>query len=339
MEDYEKEFSDKLKNNIQRKIKEMNLTQNEIVDKCRDAGVMISQGTISNISNKNKSISFSTVVGLCKGLEIDIHEILPETVSRETVTTSSFKMPTSATNNNAYKGYIGSYHMYFFPTISNKEELLHGELEISPPSDEKICSATMTLHTGDKRTVNGKKVEIIKEYVGEFFISIPMQSGSCILKNDQMDEQCFFVFHHWHIYSNDLMCRMAVAATTSAGSNRRPTIHRLYMCREPLSEENQKYIRGQLRLNESEILIAKEQYERLIREENIPKEFCDTFEKESKVEQYYSVTEAKLVNCNIIEKEFARAISLLRDYSTAPKYNKVSMKTDEFVFEYYQDQN
>ena len=53
MEDYEKEFSDKLKNNIQRKIKEMNLTQNEIVDKCRDAGVMISQGTISNISNKN----------------------------------------------------------------------------------------------------------------------------------------------------------------------------------------------------------------------------------------------------------------------------------------------
>ena len=106
-----------------------------------------------------------------------------------------------------------------------------------------------------------------------------------------------------------------------------------------LSEENQKYIRGQLRLNESEILIAKEQYERLIREENIPKEFCDTFEKESKVEQYYSVTEAKLVNCNIIEKEFARAISLLRDYSTAPKYNKVSMKTDEFVFEYYQDQN
>ena len=55
------------------------------------------------------------------------------------------------------------------------------------------------------------------------------------------------------------------------------------------------------------------------------------------MEQYYSVTEAKLINCNIIEKEFAQAISLLRDYSAAPKYNKVSMKTDEFVFEYYQD--
>lgn len=338
MEDYEKEFNDRLKDNIQTKISQMNLKQNEIVDRCRAAGVMISQGTISNISNKDKSISLSTVVGLCKGLEIDIHEILPETVPRKSVTTASFRMPTSATNNNAYKGYIGSYHVYFFPTISNKEELLHGELEISSPSDEKICSATMTLHTGDKKIINGKEVEIIKEYVGEFFISIPMQSGYCILKNAQMDEQCFFIFHHWHIYSNDLMCRMAVAATTSAGSNRRPTVHRLYMCREPLSEENQKYIRGQLRLNESEILIAKDQYERLILQEKIPKEFCDIFEKEAKLDQYYSVTEAKLVNCNIVEKDFAQAISLLRDYSTAPKYNKVSMKTDEFVFEYYQDQ-
>lgn len=339
MEDYEKEFSDRLKENIQTKINQMNLKQNEIVDRCRDAGVIISQGTISNISNKDKSISLSTVVGLCKGLEIDIHEILPETVHRKTGTISSFKMPTSTTNNNAYKGYIGEYHVYFFPTISNKEELLHGELVISPPSDEKTCSATMTLYTGDKRTINGKKVEITKEYVGEFSISIPMQSGYCILKNTQMDEQCFFIFHHWHIYGNDLKCRMAVAATTSAGSNRRPTIHRLYMCREPLSEENQNYIRGQLRLNESEILIAKEQYEKLIAKENIPKEFCDIFEKESKLEQFYSVTEAKLVTCNIVGKEFAQAISLLRDYSVAPKYNKVSMKTDEFVFEYYQDKN
>lgn len=337
MEDYEKEYCYKLKDNIQAKLEQMKLKQNEIVDRCRAAGVMISQGTISNISNKEKSISLSTVLGLCKGLVIDIHEILPDTVSRETGKTSKFKMSTSTTNNNAYKGYGGPYHVYFFPTISNKEELLHGELNISAPSDENICIATMTLHTGEKSTINGKEVETTKEYVGEFSISIPMQSGYCILKNVQMDEQCFFVFHHWHIYSNELKCRMAVAATTSAGSNRRPTIHRLYMCRKPLSAEKQKYIRGQLRLNESEILISKEQYDKLIADENIPKEFCDIFEKEAKLEQYYSVTEAKLINCNIIEKEFAQAISLLRDYSAAPKYNKVSMKTDEFVFEYYQD--
>ena len=35
--------------------------------------------------------------------------------------------------------------------------------------------------------------------------------------------------------------------------------------------------------------------------------------------------------------EFARTISLLRDYSVAPKYNKVSIKTDEFVFNNYEN--
>ena len=34
-------------------------------------------------------------------------------------------------------------------------------------------------------------------------------------------------------------------------------------------------------MNESEILISKEQYDKLIADENIPKEFCDIFEKEA----------------------------------------------------------
>ena len=59
-------------------------------------------------------------------------------------------------------------------------------------------------------------------------------------------------------------------------------------------------------MNESEILISKEQYDKLIADENIPKEFCDIFEKEAKLEQYYSVTEAKLINCNIMRKNLPK---------------------------------
>ena len=194
----------------------------------------------------------------------------------------------------------------------------------------------MILYTGDKKVVKGKKEEIVKEYEGEFVISIPMQSGYCMLRNSKIDELCFFVIHHWHIFNNDLLCRIAAVATTSAGANRRPTIHRLYMCRDELSVENQKYIRGQLRLNESEILIAKGKYEQLLSKENIPAQFQEIFKKEAKLEQYYTVTEAKLTNCDILDKDFAQAISLVRDYSVAPRYNKVSMKTDEFVYDYYQ---
>ncbi len=332
-ENFGKNYCDKVSENISNIMKMNNLKQGDVVELCKKAGVSISQSTLSNIKRGDTKISLTSIVNICKGLNISIYDVLPE-ISEKDIHREGKKI--NGASDIAYKGYLGKYHVYFFPTISNKEELLHGDLEIYPPSEEKICKAKMILYTGDKKIVNGKTEEIVKEYEGEFVISVPMQSGYCMLRNSKIDELCFFVFHHWHIFNNDLLCRIAAVATTSAGANRRPTIHRLYMCRDELSAENQKYIRGQLRLNESEILIAKEKYAQLLSKENIPLEFQEIFEKEAKLEQYYSVTEAKLINCNILDKDFAQAISLLRDYSAAPKYNKVSMKTDEFVYDYYQ---
>jgi len=340
-EDYGKDYCIMVGTRIYEIMKKRNLTQNDVVALCKQAGAPISQGTISNI--KKGGTSISSIANICKGLDINISEILPKIEGKNDNNTIINRQDEKKTitkvdlsSDIAYRGYLGDYHVYFFSTISNKCNLLHGTLKIFQSEEENICKVTMKLYTGDKKIVNGKTEEVVKEYEGEFIISLPMQSGYCILRNSLIDEQCFFVFHHWHILNNELQCRMAVAATASAGGNRRPTIHRLYMSRNELSVENQKYIRGQLRLNNSEILISKASYAKLLEEENIPKEFKIIFEEEAKLEPYYSVTESKLINCDILEKDFAQAISLLRDYSTASKYNKVSMKTDEFIFDYYQ---
>lgn len=343
---YGKEYCIKVGEKIGEIMEKMKLKQKDVEALCKKAGAPVSQGTISNILKGATSASISSVANICKGLGVDFSDVLPEidTCSEE----NNFMIEREKNKENpkidiesdiAYKGYLGDYHVYFFPTISNKKELLHGILKITPCEGKAFCKASMKLFTGDKKVVDGTVKENMKEYEGEFVISVPMQSGYCILRNSLIREQCFFVFHHWHIINNELKCRMAAAATTSAGGNRRPTIHRLYMCRNELSTENQKYIRGQLRLNESEILISKNSYMRLLEEENIPEEFKQIFGEEAKLESYYSVTESKLINCDILGKEFAQAISLLRDYSVSPKYNKVSMKTDEFVFDYYQENN
>lgn len=333
-ENFVEMYCAKVSENISNIMTRKNLKQEDVVDLCKKSGVSISQATLSNIKRGSTKVSLSSIVSICKGLGISIYDVLPEV--SEKIMYQEEKNIDDDLLDIAYKGYLGKYHVYFFPTISNKDELLHGNLEIYPPSEGKKCKAKMILYTGDKKVVKGKKEEIVKEYEGEFVISIPMQSGYCMLRNSKIDELCFFVIHHWHIFNNDLLCRIAAVATTSAGANRRPTIHRLYMCRDELSVENQKYIRGQLRLNESEILIAKGKYEQLLSKENIPEQFQEIFKKEAKLEQYYTVTEAKLINCDILDKDFAQAISLLRDYSVAPRYNKVSMKTDEFVYDYYQ---
>lgn len=352
---FEEKYYLRVAENINKIIETKNLTQNEVVEKCKKVGMSISQATLSNIrkvstkkdeeiplseEKKPLKITLSTVLSICKGLDISIYEVLPEVID-EKVLIRKEKIEKENENilfEEAYRGYMGEYHVYFFPTISNKDELLHGKLKISfPNAEENVPNARLILYTGDKKNIDGKIVEVTKEYEGEFRISLPMQSGYCILKNTKMGEQCFFIFHHWHIFSNDLLCRVAVVATTSAGSNRRPTLHRLYISRTELTEENKKYIRGQLRLNGAEILISKKEYNKFKSSENIPTEFLRVFEKEAKIEEYYNVTEAKLSGDNMSEKEFAQIISVLRDYSVAPKYNKVSMKTDEFVFNYYED--
>lgn len=344
---YGKEYSIKVGKKIRMIMESKHLKQKDVEMLCKKAGAPISQGTISNVLKGTTSATISSVVNICKGLGVGLLDVLPEIVpandgnaviesNEENQTTTKIDVESDI----AYKGYLGEYHVYFFPTISSKNDLLHGILKISPFVGRPFCKASMKLFTGDKKIVGDKTEEITKEYEGEFIISLPMQSGYCILRNSLINEQCFFIFHHWHIFNNELKCRMAAVATTSSGGNRRPTIHRLYMCRDELSIENQKYIRGQLRLNDSEILISKINYIKLLREEeDIPEKFKQIFEEEAKIEPYYRVTESKLRNCDIMEKEFARAISLLRDYSVSPKYNKVSMKTDEFIFDYYQEKS
>lgn len=343
-ENYGREYSIRVGEKIREIMDGRKLKQKDVEVLCKKAGAPVSQGTISNILKGATSASISSVANICKGLGVGFFDVLPEIEldnmsisSREESDKKQIRKVIDVESDIAYKGYLGDYHVYFFPTISNKKDLLHGTLRIYPSEGKTSCKASMKLFTGDKKIVGEKTEEVVKEYEGEFIISLPMQSGYCLLKNLQIDEQCFFVFHHWHILNNELLCRMAAAATTSAGGNRRPTIHRLYMCRDELSTENQKYIRGQLRLNDSEILISKNNYMRLLSEENVPEEFKQVFEEEAKLESYYSVTESKLTNCNLMENDFAQAISLLRDYSVAPKYNKVSMKTDEYIFDYYQN--
>lgn len=338
MDSFSKEYCIRICKNISKIVKQKALTQTDVVNLCKKKGLKISQSTISNIiSEHNNDMKISSILDLCRGLEVSIYEVLPDVYENEESTEDLHNSKEKKDIQRIYNGYSGDYHVYFFPTISNKNKLLYGELKIGDVTDRGICEASLKLHTDEAKKIRGKDEEILKLYRGEFVISVPMQSGYCLLKNEQSDEQCFFIFHHFFIFNNELKCRVAAAVTTSAGSNRRPTIHRIYLCRDKLSEKGEKFIRGQLRLNESEIIIAKKRYEKFLEDENIPIEFSKVFEKEAKLDTYYTVAESNLTNEEMEKHEFARIISLLRDYSVAPKYNKVSMKTDEFVFDNYEN--
>ena len=93
------------------------------------------------------------------------------------------------------------------------------------------------------------------------------------------------------------------------------------------------YIQGQLLLNNSDILISERNLEQFKKDPRIPKHFLPLLNGALQNETYYSITEAKLTESNFSEEDLVKLISLLRMYSEAPKYNKISRKTDDALYE------
>lgn len=65
-----------------------------------------------------------------------------------------------------------------------------------------------------------------------------------------------------------------------------------------------------------------------------PKEVAELFDTAIHAEEYYRLSEFQIKSLDLDLEDRLRAICLLRNMSTAPKYNKVGSKTDELVFDY-----
>lgn len=320
------------------------LSQTSLAVKCDAEGHHISQGTISNMLNvkKNTSCSLINYISICKVLGIELKDLLKPISADEAddikITEEDFldknRNFITDPNNIAFKGYLQTFDVYFYQTTGKKSELLQGKLNFSHSSDNTYCSAKFKLFTGDKAEEGDKIKSIEKNYTGQLIISNTQRVAYCILTSKEIGEICFLIFSHHHLLNNKLKCIMANAVTTSSGLNRRPTIHRMCITNKSINNnpEQLTYIKGQLLLNESDILISGKRLDDFKKSENVSKQFIDILESAIQKDQYFSVPESKLASNEISEEDLIKMISLLRTYSIAPKYNKVSRKTDEFLF-------
>lgn len=83
----------------------------------------------------------------------------------------------------------------------------------------------------------------------------------CILTNPDIGEICFLNFRHMFIFNQNLECRVGTISSTSSGENRLPVMQRILISKKPLhvngrNLSDQEFVQGQLRLNNSKILIS-----------------------------------------------------------------------------------
>ena len=350
-EDYDA-FADDYCDEVVERIKQL-LEKSGISQGTLAAKSGLGQSTVSKFLAGDTRVSLIHIAKICRALEVDPGEVLslePGGKERENYPdmTENWEndMLISDPSHPVFKGYLRKFEVYFNSTISSENQILHGTLTLQPSANKRYCAAEMILDTG-KKDINGNPN--YKRYRGKVTVSLSMSACYCVLTETEIGEICFLVFNHLFLFKEDLICRMACAATVSSGGNKRPTMHRLLLSRAELDvdhpdSEDFKFLRGQLMLNTSDILIEKRAYDKFKKEEqdfvekNEIRELLDELEGGTwESLQVYRIDEAKIRNADCRQEEKIRLISLLRNYSMNEKYNKISTKTDEHIFNYIEN--
>lgn len=338
---------------VLKRIKEY-MDKNEIKQLELSRNSNISQSTISKIMNGETKLTLQHIFRICNSLKVDPEVLL--SFDQEIITNTMSQIDAGilnkkylddqilirTTTHHAFKGYVGNeFYIYFYSTISSETSLLEGKLLFEDTEYHNYCKATMVLYTGQK-DLNGK--DVTKNYYGELIISLTMGACYCILINSEIGEICSINFKHAFLFNQRLISRVCTVNSTSSGGNRLPIMQRALITETKLdaihpTDEDFQFVRGQLRLNETTIYTPKDIIDEIINstDDKTSKDLKDFFQSARKMRSQlecdvFDETQIRSINASSNIK--SQGISMLRNKSISLKYNKISTKTEEFVYQY-----
>ena len=325
---------------IRKTLEAQGKTQKYLTKECASKfGIEISPSTISKIVNSDGGhMSMVFVSAICQILGIDLSSVLsiqggdyggsgegevfapPGSAIEPGVRENLIRDP----RDNAFFGYVDrTYDIYFWPTTSDNNQLVHGTMELSNEGD-KFCKVHICLDTGKP----------VKEYFGQMVISLQQQACYCTVESRRLSERCSFVFYHRFFSEGALRARLAAVTTVSVGDARRPTMHRMAICEQGAVDSSEKlaFIASHLLLNSSQIIVPEEKMERLRQDEDL-RDLLKALERDGRRYYIFDESEIRLLPSQDFPS-MANAITRLRASSTAQHYNKIGGKVDDFLYKY-----
>lgn len=347
----ESEYNDIVLKRISNYMNENGIKQLELSKQSK-----INQSTLSKLMNGEIKLTLSHIYKICKALKVDPKNLM--SFDREIAIKNLKNIDEGVINKKyineqilirdtthpAFKGYVkNEFYIYFYSTISSESSLLEGKILFEETECHNFCKTSLQLFTG---RLDSNGVKITKDYSGELIVSLSMGTCFCILINKEIGEICSINFKHTFLFNQKLICRVGIIISTSSGANRLPIMQRALITDRKLdandiSSPDFEFVRGQLKLNESEMIIPMDSLDDIIRNSSFSEELRNfleicTNEKNgfSMNKRYVFFDETKIRSINASSSVKAEGISLLRNLSVSPKYNKISTKTEEFTFQY-----
>lgn len=329
----------RISQNLQYLIETKGISQTDLINAIKEKrNITISQPYLSRIINgKIKSIPALPVVAICEVLNEDIQKIFWENLDSSTLLEQKVHKKESklvfVSKDDEFDTYLGHYHCYFYPTISDEIDkgVLYGELEFSLHPHTKECIAKFTLH------IDSQESEQAKEYQGKLILSSSYNCCYCYLANETFGEISFLMFKGFSANMKKLSCRMVAVLTPSAGGTRDTTCHRMFMSRRKLSDKGIEIISPHLRMNSSEIVISDEDLQKSFSELNVPKNFIDTIKSLTPLDKFYVLREEHFWGFNKRNMESYNKmefITAMRKRAHTNYYQKIGKKVDDMLYTY-----
>ena len=262
-----------------------------------------------------------------------------------------FMNDASLVNNKAdpmFTPWFGTFHCYFFSTISTENRCFHGILEIPESPREGCCNVKFSFEYGRKKSQ-------VKDYYGQLVLSRKPNSGAyCTLVNhDDLGEITYLLMANPVVNSGCVCCVVALVSTISGGKGtKHPCAERMIISRVELDGVRFELVKAHLQLNDKNIYITEQAFMEMLDDDRIPQEFkqrygvhageqpFDKLPLSSYLTRTAAIPESWIKSLiNFSEEEQQKIIDLFRLYSSAPKYNKIKQKTVEFdIFNLFREE-
>lgn len=331
------EFIKIVSKRLRKAISTLELTYTDIVDKCEENNYRITKSALSKMLNESNPSGYTLahVAQIAAALNLDLNQLLSTDEADDIRIPSSYK-ETFVSNKEApsLQKYIGHYNLLTYRTISEETGPIKGTLDIKSSPSSPDLAVHIKINVDRNYTKNSA---ITKEYHGSLRLSTKMRAIYITCSNEEICEDIFIIFPYIVLDYENLYSRIGMALVSSSGVNRVPTALRMMITANKLTPQQEKVAFAQLLMNRADIRISVDQFQKMLNDESLPSAFKESFVTNNELagaikRTYYHINEATIRNSEMSLFDRMMSVSLLRYYSDAPKYAKVSSKANELTY-------
>ncbi len=327
-----KEFEDAVWIRMKELIIEKKIKQSQLVQKCKEIGMPVTQPELSKLYNGTKKINLYEVTAISKALDIPIDFFVSDFVSgqEDLLYSRESKKLISKADDEAFFSYFGEYYIYYNTTAEEEDKVQCGKMVISKEK-EGYCKVELSIHTGAYQN----KKEVVKKYEGRMILTTLLSGAYIVLRSDSIGELCFMIMRHRTFTVKQVACRMALCLTIGAGENKIPTAHRMLVSRNSLSDEQIRMVQPYFDLYGNVIRIEKSKVKELrdVLETEAEKEALEALWKVLPEKQYYEISvELLRRHLHLDREKFAVFIASLLKLADTEPYSKIYEADDNFTY-------